>query len=255
METTVKNNRHKYGGTKRVAANKTDTSNFLSHEEYWQYSERQRILRAEIAELNRKINNDKPFRESFKSKKDWACWREGAEKRRDDLLVQYREVDAILAASERARRAVQESRRQQLDGSGVIDILRAAKEAIELLYEKRGDDWTDEHRDLCSDLNHLIRGNSALLHMVNKSELDDLRVQYERDARLQKVATQRAIGELQAIIRGLQAQKTKAAQVLEELWQGKYKEVDEWRKARGMVYRMHVDGEMQQKIEDALKSG
>lgn len=98
----------------------------LNRDEYIRVSDRRRALRSEIADLNYKINVDKPFRVSFRTKDEWNVWLDAAVARKDRLLVEYEAVNEVFAAFHAARKAVIRRRHARLDGIGIIEILRRA---------------------------------------------------------------------------------------------------------------------------------
>lgn len=229
-----------YGTQPGGRGNAGTVNSFLSKEEYGKLTREQGELRTEIAAINRTINNEN------KATPERVA-------RRDALLERWKEINSILHASEAARRTIRNHRARQLGATGIVELATMARELIERLMEIAGDEWTEAEGDICAGLKYIAGSQSPLLEMVHRSELDALRQKYEHEMQLSATAAQLATNQLKATIRDLQQQKGKAAQVLRDIYETRYREVDGFRIARGVTHRIHLTAEDCRKIEKVLE--
>ena len=232
-------------------------SYMLSKEEYNRLSEMLGTLRSEIAALNWKMVNDKPFRQTFPTKRQFEAWKDRALQRRDQLAAEYNAAADIMAAAERAAKAIGKIRRARIDGVGITAILVRAKETIERLNDQAGDQWSEEDRMICWQLKSIVSQDSPLLNLVSREkaavEHAELQRQHANDIAVERAASQQAVGVLKAQIRDIQEQRGRAAAILERLYSERYQEVDTFRTARGITHRVHLTAEDCASIEQAIR--
>lgn len=213
---------------------------FLQKEEYNALCAEQASLRKQITAINKQITDSKGTNTAI------------LEDQRRKLSDRWTEINELLHKNEVSRREVINNRLARLGVDGVRDILLSAKQAIEELQEATGDNWSDEHRLVCSHLRRLAGQQSPLLNYVPRNELEDMQAEYERKLTAAERAAQLAVAHLKAQVRDATSRQGKAAKVLREIYEGRYQEIDPHRVARGITHRIHLTQEDCKKIEESL---
>jgi hypothetical protein len=225
-------------------------SALLGSEKYRRLCTRHGALREEIAELNRKLNNDSEHRKQLQRLGDWDRWKQETTTHRDQLVNEYNAISDLLTADMRVRQARANVRRELADSNDMARAAIKAKEIIETLYKQLGDSPPQEYRDLCVELKVLAR--DVLPFVIRPEASDRMREQQASELQAVRRESDRTIAMLQHQIRNLQKERGAARQILDRLYQGRYEEIDTFRTARGITHRIHLSAANCMEIERAI---
>lgn len=243
----------------------------ITEREYSAISRELAGLKKQKKDLNGKLN-DPTYSRNFTLVAEYEQWRHQTaqaleeNKQRTEYLKILAHTYLGVAKACNQDAGIHEKRKQRdqsfLTPGGIVQLLIDARICIEELTEQNDDIWREGDKEVCGNLRSLerrIRGDRELNGWLSPQEaagLIDRRNSHadeiERSHRKKVADLERIISDLQGEIRRMRSIKGRAANVLDRIYAGRYQEIDDFRRARGVTHRIHLTADDCKAIEDAI---